>query len=294
MKNEDQRGDSRPKGPACDIGAIEAEPAVAGFGSDPVQPGPINFGNVTFGANQQSGISVFNTGNKTLQLSRPQISGLNAADFALITSFPLSVNSPTPVTLRCQPTGSTPGLRTATFSFSTSDPNKPSVSYDLICNAVAQPVAGFDSTPAAPGLLDFGDLIVGQSKNEKITVKEVGTATLTVNSSVLGGANPGDFSIGGGFNLSLTNGHAPVDVTVSCTPTAPGIRTATLTVTTNDPTQPTVLFNLSCTGKTRAAAGARQGQRHQRRRRPSHARWPLWGRGQPRRQEPVCRGPALR
>jgi 6-phosphogluconolactonase (cycloisomerase 2 family) len=250
VNNKDQRGESRPKGPVCDIGAVEAEPAVAGFGSDPVQPGPIDFGNVTFGANQQSSISVFNTGNKTLQLSGPQISGLNAADFALITSFPLSVNSPTPVTLRCQPTGSAPGSRTAIFSFNTNDPNHSSVSYDLICNATAAPAPGFGSTPAAPGPLDFGDVIVGQTKNGEITVKEVGTATLTVNNPVLGGANPGDFSIGGGFSLTLTDGHAPVDVAVSCTATAPGIRTATLTVSTNDPTSPTVVFNLSCTGKT--------------------------------------------
>jgi 6-phosphogluconolactonase (cycloisomerase 2 family) len=256
VNNKDQRDDSRPKdgdgvgGAVCDMGAIEGDTVKAGFGSTPVQPGPIDFGNVTFGAHQDAGISVFSTGNKTLQLSSPQIGGPNAADFSLVTAFPLSVNSPTPVTLRCQPTGSTPGPRTASFSFITNDPDHTSVSYNLTCNAVAQPAAGFGSTPAAPGPLDFGDVLVGQTKNGKITVKELGNATLTVNNPVLGGANPGDFSIGGGFNLSLTDGHAPVDVAVSCTPTAPGLRTATLTVATNDPTATTVVFNLSCTGKT--------------------------------------------
>jgi 6-phosphogluconolactonase (cycloisomerase 2 family) len=249
VNNEDQRGESRPKGPVCDMGAVEAEPAVAGFGSDPVQPGPIDFGNVTFGANHQAGISVFNTGNKTLQLSGPQISGVNAADFALVTSFPLSVDSPTPVTLRCQPTGSTPGTRTAIFSFSTNDPNKPSVSYELVCNAVAQPVAGFGSTPDAPGPIDFGDVIVGQLKIANLSIKELGTATLTVNNAVRGGANPNDFEVQA-VNLSLANGAPPANVEVGCTPTAPGIRSATLTLSTNDPTQPTVTFNLVCTGKT--------------------------------------------
>ncbi|MFL5803424.1 MAG: beta-propeller fold lactonase family protein [Roseiflexaceae bacterium] len=256
VNNEDQRGDSRPKdgdgigGAVCDMGAIEGDTVKAGFGSTPVQPGPIDFGNVTFGAQQDASISVFSTGNKTLQLSGPQIGGPNAADFALVTSFPLSVSSPTPVTLRCKPTGSTPGPRTATFSFSTNDSDHPSVSYTLTCNAVAQPAAGFGSTPDAPGPLDFGDVLVGQTKSGKITVKELGNATLTANNPALGGANPGDFSLGGGFNLTLTDGHVPVDVTVSCTPTAPGLRTATLTVTTNDPTALSVLFNLSCTGVT--------------------------------------------
>src|SRR6185436_20887657 len=108
----------------------------------------------------------------------------------------------------------------------------------------------FSSTPIAPGPLDFGDVIIGQTKNRSISIKESGTATLKVNNPVLGGANPGDFSIGGGFDLTLPDGEPPIAVAVSCTPTAPGIRSATLTMTTNDPAKPTVTFNLSCTGLT--------------------------------------------
>ncbi|HWQ14385.1 MAG TPA: beta-propeller fold lactonase family protein [Roseiflexaceae bacterium] len=246
----DVRGDSRPKGARCDIGAFEAEPPVAGFGSSPVRPGPVPFGNVTFGQSQDADISVFNTGDAPLQLSGPTISGPNAADFALLTPFPLNVSAPTNVTLRCAPTGSTPGQRTATLNFSTNDPAAPGVSFTLTCNATAQPIPGFGSTPAAPGPLDFGTVIVGQTKNGGISFDESGTAPLTVNNAVLGGANPGDFSVGGGFNVTIADGAAPVVGAVSCAPTAPGIRSATLTVSTNDPTKPTVTFNLACTGKT--------------------------------------------
>ncbi len=97
---------------------------------------------MTFGANQQSGISVFHTGNKTLQLSGPQINGLNAAGLRAGHQFPAEREQPHAGDAALPATGSTPGLRTATFSFSTNSPNTPNVSAGLICNAVAQPVSG--------------------------------------------------------------------------------------------------------------------------------------------------------
>ncbi len=250
VSSVDIRGEGRPKGATCDIGAFEAEAPKAGFGSSPVRPGPIVFGNVVFGASQTADISVFNTGDKTLELSSPAISGPNAADFALLTGFPLSVNDPTPVTLRCAPTGSTPGVRTAALSFSTNDPENATVSFTLSCSATATPVPGFGSAPAAPGPLDFGSVIVGQTRAASISFSESGSAPLTINSAVLGGANPGDFSVGAGFDFTIADGAAPVNGAVSCTPTAPGVRSATLTVATNDPLKPSVTYNLVCTGRT--------------------------------------------
>jgi predicted outer membrane repeat protein len=250
VSNRDIRGETRPKGAACDIGAFEAEAPRAGFGSTPVRPGPIVFGNVTIGATQQAEISVFNTGDKTLELSGPAISGPNAADFTLLTGFPLSVNAPTPIAVVCSPTGSTPGVRSASLSFSTNDPDHATVSFTLNCSATLAPVPGFGSAPAAPGPVDFGNVIVGQTKPGGISFSESGSATLTVNGAVLGGANPGDFSVGGGFDFTIADGAAAVVGAVSCTPTAPGLRSATLTVNTSDPTRPTVSFNLVCTGKT--------------------------------------------
>src|SRR6185369_5342188 len=79
--NADQRGDPRPKGAACDIGSFEDEPFIAGYGSTPVQPGPIDFGNTVINTMIDNSFSVFETGNATLQISNPQISGANAADF---------------------------------------------------------------------------------------------------------------------------------------------------------------------------------------------------------------------
>src|SRR5262249_36938039 len=67
VNNIDQRGEARPKGPACDIGSFESDPLIAGYGSTPVQPGPIDFGSATIGGGTADvNFSIFETGNATL------------------------------------------------------------------------------------------------------------------------------------------------------------------------------------------------------------------------------------
>jgi hypothetical protein len=48
--------------------------------------------------------------------------------------------------------------------------------------------------------------------------------------------------------VTVADGAPPVAVQVTCTPTAVGARTATLTVETNDPANPSVTYTLSCVG----------------------------------------------
>ena len=65
---------------------------------------------------------------------------------------------------------------------------------------------------------------------------------------MLGGPNAGEFYLAGSFPVDVPDGSAPVDVPLRCVPQDYGIRTGTLTFDTNDPTQPSVTFNLTCTG----------------------------------------------
>src|SRR5262249_31002628 len=52
-----------------------------------------------------------------------------------------------------------------------------------------------------------------------------------------------------GSNFSVNPGDPPHTIQVQCTPNDYGLLTATLTLTTNDSTQPTIVYNLSCLGK---------------------------------------------
>jgi hypothetical protein len=97
IENQDQRGEARPKdGDAngseiCDIGAFENDVLKAGYGSTPVQPGPVNLGAAIFGNPTNGSFSIFETGNYTLTVSSAALSGGAASQFSIVSSTPLNI-----------------------------------------------------------------------------------------------------------------------------------------------------------------------------------------------------------
>jgi predicted outer membrane repeat protein len=250
VNNKDQTNAGRPKGAACDMGAYEAEAPQSSFGMTPLPPGPLDLGNTQ--VNTQGQIKSYelkNVGSAPLTLSNGQKGGADASQFNVATGFPFDIapGGTSTLDVQCVPTGN-PGPRSATLSFTTNDPARPSVTFDLKCNATAAPTPGYSSIPVAPGPLSFGDVLVGTSKNLVLKIQESGNASLAVNTPVLSGANPGDFSFGAGVDLNLPDGEAPFNLSLSCTPTAPGLRSAVFTLNTSDPIKPQVSYTLTCEG----------------------------------------------
>ncbi|MBK9942837.1 MAG: beta-propeller fold lactonase family protein [Kouleothrix sp.] len=257
--NIDQRGDPRPKdgdgqaGAVCDIGALENDPLLAGYGSTPVQPGSIDFGSAVIGGSADALLTIFETGNTTLQVSNPHISGPNANDFALAVNipFPLSIadgGAAKQVSLYCAPSGA--GLRTATLTFTTNDLAHPQVSYTLTCTGTTVPKPAFGSAPAAPGPIDLGTTIVFTAIDATFVISSTGDADLhpALANPALGGSNPADFQVLNVVPATLAPGQRHT-VQVRCLPSALGIRTATLTFTSDDPAHPATSFNLACKGE---------------------------------------------
>jgi hypothetical protein len=106
-------------------------------------------------------------------------------------------------------------------------------------------VAGFSSTPAPGSTINFGLATVGTSTNRGISVSESGTDTLVVSNIALSGPNAAEFSVAP-TSFSIADGEPATNVTVTCTPSAPGIRTATLTITHNAGAAAT--YALNCEG----------------------------------------------
>ncbi|MCX6050323.1 MAG: beta-propeller fold lactonase family protein [Chloroflexi bacterium] len=256
VNKEDQTGSERPKDSnndglaICDIGAVETGRGLPGFGADPAQPGPIDFGNALINTSIDAGFSVFETGKLPLAVQSVALDGPNAADFQILTSFPMIIPNGAPaqnVTLRCTP--SAEGLRTASLTLVTDDPFHLKVDYDLICHGTVAQTPGFSSTPLKPGPLDFGSGIINTPMDQSLKIYEIGNTSLHVNFQAINGLNPGDFQVMSGLPAVVTDGNAAgAIVTVRCTPAALGIRTATLNLTTDDPNNPAVSFDLTCAG----------------------------------------------
>lgn len=108
---------------------------------------------------------------------------------------------------------------------------------------------GYGSDPAPGGTLYVGAINPGKAVSAKLMVIETGTATLTVSSPVIGGPNAAEFTIvSPAFPFNIADGGTPQAITIQCVPSVLGTRKATLMLTTNDPAQPTVTYNLVCLG----------------------------------------------
>ncbi len=232
---------------------VNVPPTQAGYASNPVPGSTIDFGSTQVGTPvSNSSLTISETGSAALVVSSPTISGTNAGDFSIIApAFPLTINdgaASQAVTLQCNPSAA--GIRTASLTFSTNDPANPNPSYSLQCTGTAIPAPGYQSAPAPGATIDLGSSVVGTPITvAALTISEIGTQPLTVSNPTISGTHAADFAVTApAFPLTIDDGGAPQAVSIRCTPGALGTRTATLTFTTNDPTQTSVSYTLQCTG----------------------------------------------
>ncbi len=228
-------------------------PLIPGYASTPVPSSTINFGNTVINTAVTKTIEISETGNTTLQLLSATITGTNASDFSIIspTTVPVTIadgGANVIATLQCQPTAA--GTRTAQLQITTNDPAQPSVSYDLECAGTIPLIPGYASTPAPNGTINFGNTVINTAVTKTIEISETGNTTLQLLSATITGTNASDFSIISPTTVPVTiaDGGANVIATLQCQPTAAGTRIAQLQITTNDPAQPSVSYDLECAG----------------------------------------------
>ena len=247
VANQDETGAVRPKDglnsgtPVCDIGAMEAIALKPIFSSTPQPPGPINFGNIQTGQTGPGSLTVQNAGNYTLTLSAPNE---NSADFSVSTAFPINIGpgGSTVINLNCAPT--TVSLKTATFSFNTNDLTRSNVSYNLTCNAVAQPAPIF--MPVTAGPIEFGSIQQKKTFTKTVSVQNTGTTTLTVTfAGFSGDTSDIHYQMISPAKLGI---NATLIITTTCRPSVLGLRSATLQVGSNDPSTSTYNYVINCTG----------------------------------------------
>jgi len=106
---------------------------------------------------------------------------------------------------------------------------------------------GYGSSPAPGSTVDFGSANLNASVSKTLSISETGSAELKVTGVELTGTNAADFSVTPA-TLTIADGGAAQDLTIKCTPSAAGVRTATLTVSHNAAESPAT-YTLTCTGK---------------------------------------------
>jgi hypothetical protein len=124
---------------------------------------------------------------------------------------------------------------------------------DPVTPTINVPLSGTGLAPVAsvvPTSLTFASQLVNTTSGaQAVTLTNTGSATLTINSITLTGANAAVFAQTNGCGGTLAAG-ANCSISVTFTPTAAGAAFAGLAISSNDPVNPTVTVPLSGTGTT--------------------------------------------
>ncbi|MEM3002136.1 MAG: choice-of-anchor D domain-containing protein, partial [Candidatus Nitrosocaldus sp.] len=219
--------------PTVNLSALAVESNIT------VQPTSWNFGNVYVGSYGEKTFVVKNTGMAVLRITSVTPP---SSPFSIIndgcSGQNIAPGNTCNLVVRFTPPSA--GPFNSQFSINSNDPDTPTLNVPIQGTGVG--AADITVTPLS---INFGNIQVGQSSQQTITVKNDGTAVLNITSiipplapfSIVGNNCPASLGIG-----------VSCQITVRFAPTSEGTTSSNLTINSDDPDEGTVVVNLSGTG----------------------------------------------
>ena len=209
--------------------AVAAAPVVK------ISPPTLNFGTLTTGqTSAQQIVTLTNTGNAVLDVAGVSLTGTNASDFVIVNggaapcppaSGSVAINASCTVGVEFAPKAA--GTKSAALSFADNAADSPQT---VALAGTAQSPVAMQITPSA---LTFASQSVGtKSATQQVQIANTGGTALAVNGISISGTNAADFSQTNNCPPTLAVGANCV-ASVVFDPTAPGTRTASLTIADN-------------------------------------------------------------
>jgi len=211
--------------------------------------------------------SILNTGNANLVLTDPSphltITGTHASDFTLTSTpvSPVASNSSTPFTITFDP--SAEGLRTALVSIENNDIDEDPFTFVIEGVGSATPeielqgnsefIADGDVSPTTTDFTDFGSKdILSETQIHTFTILNSGSGALSLTGNpviALSGPHAGDFLVStepASTTVTASGGTVSFDVTFN--PTSVGLRTAVISIASDDADENPFNFAIQGTG----------------------------------------------
>lgn len=205
-------------------------------------PASVNFGQVAVGKLATQVVSVSNTGNMALHITQVKLSNSQFSVSGMTVPMPLAVGQTGTFTVAVNPTAA--GALTGTLTAQGDSGSAPFV-VGLSATAVnSQPQLSVN-----PGSIDFGTVSDGLKSNANLVLTNLGTADLTVSLMSMSGS---EFTVSGITTPKTIPTGQSSQVVVTFSPTAAGSATGSLSITSNDPANPTTSVLLSGTGNSSA------------------------------------------
>jgi hypothetical protein len=221
-------------------GIVNGTKTTTGQAAFQVSPTVVNFGKVGVGKQTTQTVAVANTGSMPVSITQASISN---PQFSLSgVTLPMSMATGQSGNFTVAVTPSATGTLTGTLTVQGSDGAAPAV-VSLSATAVAAaPQISLSSTS-----VQFGTVGIGSTSNLNLSISNTGSADLTVSVVSLTGA---EFSVSGITTPKTISAGQSAPVALSFQPKVGGAAAATLSITSNDPANPTSTVALTGTGST--------------------------------------------
>ena len=192
-----------------------------------------DYGQVLVRSSANWSLHIANVGSEDLNIS--QIS-FDVSDFIVIShAFPQTLPAGDYIDVSIMFSPSLEGSITGQMSIVSDDPDEG----DLVVTLRGEGV--IPNLELSATSYDYGGVIIGTSSEWVLTISNGGSGPLTIPSIT---SNHSDFSVTSpAFPQTVTSG-ASIDVTVTFTPSGDGLVSASLTISSNDPDEPTIRITL--------------------------------------------------
>lgn len=222
--------------------ALVSAPNAATNGTFQLSPAIVTFGKVAVGKKTSQSISIANTSKAAITIQQATLSNPQFSLSGLTTPMTLQTGQAGAFAVWVNPTAT--GNVTGTLTVQ-GDPSSIPVVLGLSATIVAMQPQISLSAPA----VNFGTVGVGSTGTSTLSLSNTGTTDLTVSVVTVTGA---EFGITGITTPKVISAGQSVPLSLSYRPTAVSASTGSLSITSNDPTNPTLTVALSGTGTTKA------------------------------------------
>ncbi len=226
-----------------------------------------DFGTISLGTPEIQTFTIQNTGDAALRVTEINVSGANAADFAVSNiTLPDTVAIGGNVTFDLTYDPAALGSSVASVEIVNNDVDEASYTFDIAGTAQnpqeiniqgnGENIATGDTTPSVTDGTNFGTVTIGESASSVFSIQNLGDANLDINSitvSATDGANDvsADFQVISDFSLpGAVAGLADSTFTITYTPTVNGTITGSVSIENNDSDESPYSFDIAAISQT--------------------------------------------
>jgi uncharacterized protein (DUF58 family) len=202
-----------------------------------VSPAVLNFGNVTVGQSSTQTVNLTNSGNVNVVVNLVTLSG-NAFTVSGL-SLPATVTAGQSLSFNVKFSPSTGGGVAGNITVTDTAPDSPQV---ILLSASG--VASSANLVPNPGSFAFGNVAVGTTASQTITLSNTGNSSVTISSANVGGL---DFAMTGLATPKTIAAGQNATFTAQFSPTNTGIFSGTIVIT-SDASDPSITIPLTAIG----------------------------------------------